>query len=119
MKDLFNKLKDRLYYSAESIKNRYPCRIIRIKNELVMNKTTHIIYQAVTKLNLRELALKELVNDPLLIEKFHPTDCIKLGFLSAGELLIKNATNLEEARENYRRIIKDMFTDLKDDKYDS
>ncbi len=104
---------NRFHYSIESIKNRYPCKIIKVKNESDLNKNTYIIYQAVTKLNIRESSLKELLEDSLLIEKFHPTDCIKLGFLSATEILIKNKSCSEETKNQYVKLVNGMFKDVK------
>ncbi len=43
------------------------------------NKKASVLYQAVTRINIRESSVTELLNDPLLIEKFHPTDGINLG----------------------------------------
>lgn len=106
MKSLLDRLKNRFYYSVESIKNRYPCKIVKVKDEANFDKGTQITYQAVSKLNLREVPLKELIDDSMLIEKFHPTDCIKLGFLCAADILIKKSSNLEEAKKAIRKNYK-------------
>ncbi|MBS0350086.1 MAG: hypothetical protein JSR33_02680 [Proteobacteria bacterium] len=105
-------LKNDFYYSIESIKNRYPCKIVKVKNTESYNKKASVLYQAATKINIRESTVAEILSDPLLIEKFHPTDGIKLGFLSAGEILLKESNNLEEAREKYQKILKGMFANL-------
>ena len=112
MKKIFENLKNKFYYSAESIKNRYPCKIIKIKDHLNLNKDTKITYQAVTRLNLRESHVEDILNDQMIVEKFHPTDAVKLGFLAAGEILFKNTKSIEEIRQDYEKIISSMFRDL-------
>lgn len=108
------KLKDRFYYSMESIRNRYPCKMIKVKNLKNDQKKTTIVYQAVTKINLREETIQEILNDPMLTEKFHPTECVKLGFLSAGEILIKNQRCPPELKAKYEEIVTAMFSNLEE-----
>lgn len=111
MEKFIQKIKNRFYYSIESIKNRYPCKIIKIKLSNNLKDNSIITYQAVTKLNVREATAKDILDDPLLIEKFHPTDCVKLSFLAAGEILLNKSKNIEEAKEIYKHIILEMFKD--------
>jgi hypothetical protein len=115
MKKALNALKNKLYYSVESIRNRYPCKIIKIQNELAIKEKSLVSFQAVTKLNIQRLPLNELIEDAMLVEKFHPTDCIKLGFLSAGDILLKNTESLSEARKKYNSILQKMFHDKEDE----
>ena len=112
MKNAIEKLKNKFYYSTESIKNRYPCKIIKIRDHFHAFKTTKIIYQAVTRLNLRESRVDEILNDPMIIEKFHPTEAVKLGFLAAGEIFLKSHKSLDEIKKEYEKIIQKMFEDL-------
>jgi hypothetical protein len=109
---IFGKVKDKIIYSFESIKNRYPCRIIKIKNLVDFDKSTLVTYQAVTRFNLRELKLESILDNPMLIEKFHPTDAVKLGFLSAAEILLKNDKTFDEMKLDYQKIVLGMFNDL-------
>ena len=111
MPNIISNIKDRFYYTLESIKNRYPCKIIKIKNIENLGEA-RIIYRAVTKYNIRECSAKDIIDDPLLLEKFHPTDCIKLSFLAAGEILLKKVNSLDEAKDLYKKIISEMFKDL-------
>lgn len=110
-----NNIKNRLDYSIESIKNRYPCKIIKISWIDNSEENSTVTYRAVTKLNIRQSSPKEILDDPLLIEKFHPTDCVKLSFLAAGEILLKKVNNLEEAKELYKKIINGMFKEFQQD----
>lgn len=109
MRNLAENLKNKIYYSLASIKNRYPCKIVKIKNSGIHEKHTQIAYQIVNKLNLREIELQELVNDPLLVEKFHPTECIKIGFLCATDILNQNSSNLEEVKLKFEEILGRLF----------
>ena len=82
MKKIFSGLVNRYYYTLESIKNRHPCKIISVTNAKAYDKIAKVKYQAATKINIRTSSAKEILDDPLLIEKFHPTDGVKLGFLA-------------------------------------
>ena len=73
MKHIINHIRNRLSYSFESVKNRYPCRIIKIENADNLTRNTTVTFRAVTKINIRTINIKELIKDSVLIEKFHPT----------------------------------------------
>lgn len=102
-------------YSLASIKNRYPCKIIGIKQHGNNgNVRNDIAYQAVNKINIRKSTAKDIISDSMLIEKFHPTDGVKLGFVSAGEILFNDPTlTLEEIKSLHRKIVEDMFKEYK------
>ena len=112
MAGLLKKLINRYHYSLESIKNRYPCKIINIKNATDCTKSMELQYIAASKVNIRTSTAQDILDDPLLIEKFHPTDGVKLGFLACGEILFKNNMSLEEARKMFLKIIDHMFEDI-------
>lgn len=109
---ILGKVKNKFTYSVESIKNRYPCKLIKIKNHTDFNQKTLATYRAVTRFNLRELTLEEILNDQMIVEKFHPTDAVKLGFLSAAEIFLKNDKSITEIRQDYQKIVTNMFKDL-------
>lgn len=111
MKKIAEKLKNKFHYTIESIRNRYPCKLIKIKNFDDPNKKTLVTYQAVGRFNVRESTLENILNDPMIIEKFHPTDAVKIGFLSAGEILLKGNRNREEIQRDCELIISNMFND--------
>lgn len=112
MPKFINNIKNRFHYTLESIKNRYPCQIIKVKNIENLDETPIITYRAVTKYNIRKCTTKDIIEDSLLLEKFHPTDGVRLSFLAAGEILLKNVNSLDEAKELYKKIISEMFKDL-------
>ncbi len=112
MTSLLRKVKNKFTYSVESIKNRYPCKLIKIKNHTDFDRKTLVTYQAVTRVNLRELTLEEILNDPMIIEKFHPTDAVKIGFMSAAEIFLKNDKSITEIRQDYQKIATNMFKNL-------
>lgn len=112
MAGLFKKLINKYHYSVESIKNRYPCKIIDIKNLNDGFTLTEIKYLAATKLNVRTTTIQALLDDPMLVEKFHPTDGVKLGFLACGELLLRDNITIDEAKKLYQVIINHMFQDI-------
>ena len=103
------KIANRYHYTMESIRNRYPCKIISVENLSDFSKKSIIRYQAAVKLNVCSSPVKNILDDPLLIEKFHPTDGVRLGFLSFGELILKDGISIEEAKELYLKLISKMF----------
>lgn len=109
MKRIFSGLINRYYYTLESIKNRYPCKIIDVSDATAYDKIAKVKYQAATKINIRTSSARDILDDPLLVEKFHPTDGVKLGFLACGELLLKDCTTIEDAREKFQKIINKML----------
>lgn len=113
MKQLIQKIINQYHYSIESVKNRYPCKIIFIKLFKNFEKAAEIKYIAATKTNIRTSKIQDILNDPLLVEKFHPTDGVKLGFLSVGEIIFKDDLTIDELRKLYLKIIQNMFEDLR------
>ena len=112
MQKVFEKIANRFHYTMESIKNRYPCKIIAASNLHDFSNTSEITFTAVTKINIRTCPIEDIVNDPLLIEKFHPTDTFKLGFISFSEILLKDGITIDEARDLYKKISTSMFKDI-------
>ena len=93
----------------ESIKNRYPCKIIDTVNLCDFSQETKITFLAATKTNIRTCSVKNIIDDPLLVEKFHPTEAVKLGFIAFSEIILKEGISIEEARDLYSKIIRSMF----------
>lgn len=109
---MFKRIINRYYYSLESIKNRYPCKIINVKNIRCFDKQTEVQFIAASKVNVRLATPQDILNDALLVEKFHPTDGVKLGFLACGELLLRQNLSLEDIRALYLDISTHMFQDM-------
>lgn len=109
MSNVFSLIINRCTYALESIKNRYPCKIVSMKFSNDFSSPTEIQYFAATKTNIRKSTIQEVLNDPLLIEKFHPTDGVKLGFISFGEIILKESLSIDEAREKYTFLIESMM----------
>ena len=105
MKNVINNLKNGYHYSIESIKNRYPCKIIEI--DYSETSPCIITYRCATRLNVRKNTLEEILNDKSLVEKFHPSDCVKFGFISAGDILFKNEYG--DNKEKYLSILEQMI----------
>lgn len=112
MLKFMKKMVNRYHYSIASIKNRYPCKIIKIKDICDLSKSPSITYQAVTKLNICKKTVKEILDDPVLVEKFHPTDAVKFGFIAFGDILLNEGSTIEESRVIFKKIAKEMFSDL-------
>ena len=109
MKNLFNSMRNKIYYSMESIKNRYPCKLLKITVGQEEKPDITISFRAATKFDIRESKLKPLLDDGMLVEKFHPTDGVKLGFLSAGEIILNKAESIEDARKIFIDISQNML----------
>jgi len=112
---VLNKIMNKYHYAVESIKNRYPCKIIEISNINVFDKSTAIKYQAASKLHIRTATAQDILKDPLLVEKFHPTDGVKLGFIACGEILLNDNVTIEQARKFYVEIANRMFHEINHD----
>lgn len=106
---MFQRMINKYHYAIESIKNRYPCKIVSVKNIDNFNKPAEIQYVAATKINVRISTAKDILEDPLLVEKFHPTDGVKLGFLACGEILLREGLSKADARILYLQILESMF----------
>lgn len=92
-------------YHYLSIKNRYPCRVVGERVD-PKNRGTVVIYKVLPKKEEFEINLRDLLDQPLLIEKFHPTEAIRLGFMAFGDLFF-NQTK-EKAFTEYQNIIEKM-----------
>lgn len=68
------------------IKNTYTCKLVGAKQGHE-NSETIIIYTILGKREGYEKTLRELIINKELIEKFHPTEAIKFGFISLGDIL--------------------------------
>lgn len=114
MHAVFERIVNYYHYKVESIKNRYPCKIIDVSNITETNKDPTIKYLASSKVNIISATPKEIMDDPLLIEKFHPTDAVKLGFISFGQIILNKNHSLEEAHSLYNKIAENMFEEFND-----
>jgi len=105
---LFDKIfntKNAAEYYFLSLRNRYPCKIVGEK----FNENTHetiVMYKVLPKKEEFEIRLKDLLENQSLLEKFHPTQTVKLGFMAFGEIFFNQPK--ENAYEKYRDIIDKM-----------
>lgn len=95
LKQRFNEIKTKMLDSgssssnySSSVKNSYPYQIAGEKSSTANSHNTTILYTINGKRDLFEITINELLENPTLLEKFHPTVAIKLGAISMGESLI-------------------------------
>lgn len=94
-------------YSMLSLRNRYPCLLVGEKH-LYDKQTTIIQYVIKSKRNtVYEISIEELLNDPLLIEKFHPTQAVKIGCIAMGDILYTIPE--DQQRQKYQAIMSNML----------
>lgn len=105
-----HEIRDIFTYTIENMKNRYPCKIIKIGHDSKF-KNIVITYNAVTKTNIRKACITEILEDRNLVEKFHPADCVRLGFIAAGSILTDENLSREEANEKFNFISEQLFTE--------
>ena len=82
---MINKLKNqinKLYYTVASFRNRYPCKIVEIKH-YNLERQPIVKYQTLSRFHLYEATLREISMDKALLEKFHPQDTWKIGYLTS------------------------------------
>jgi len=87
-------------------RREYPVKIVGerfCKN----NTETVILYRISPKKEAFEMPLKELLEDAILIEKIHPYQAVKLGFMACGEIMF-NYKDGEDQKRKYQEIVKKM-----------
>lgn len=78
---------DELRYSCVLVGEKY-----NDKNETI------IVYRIRNRPDVYETSLEELVTSPWIIEKFHPTDALKLGIIVCGDILSRTPAEQRESR---------------------
>ncbi len=98
-------MKNQLFYAQESIKNRYPCSIFKSKKI----NGEYVIYYCILgkKDNIHRVSVNDLLNDKLLLEKFHPIEAAIVGFIAGGNTLIK--LSQDEQEETFKMILANML----------
>ena len=82
--------KNRLNYARESIKNRYPCSLVKYE---VVNKKYFVYYCVLgRKDNVHRLSVEKILDDQMLLEKFHPKDTTIMGFIAGVEIFSNTPT---------------------------
>lgn len=78
------------YLDIAVMRNSYPCKLVGGKTDRKQIRTiiTYIIWG---KRDGHEKSLKHLINDKELIQKFHPTEAIKFGFIFSGDSLFSHS----------------------------
>jgi len=109
-KEWFGKLNSKIKYSSYStmsMRNRYPCLLVGEKH-LYDKHTTIIQYVIKSKRDTEyEISVDELLNDLLLIEKFHPTQAVKIGCIAMGDILCMIPEDQRE--QKYKSIMDNML----------
>jgi hypothetical protein len=93
-------------YKMSSLRNRYPCRVTGERFD-ENTRETIVFYKVIPRKEEFEIKLKDLLEDQHLIEKFHPAQTVKLGFMAFAEIFF-NFRNKEDAYLKYREIVKKM-----------
>jgi len=103
-----------LYYLRSSIaKNTYPCKLVGEKINPLGNGTI-ILYKIRGEQDNNEIPLQYLLNTKKLIEKFHPTDAVKLGSIALKDILLELNENERNQKFN---IIKNIMLNSTHDIY--
>lgn len=110
IKEWFESLRNKMRLSTGasiSMRNRYPCLLIGEKHLHDKNKTV-IQYIIKSKRDtVYEISIEELLNDPMLIEKFHPTQAVKIGCIAMDDILY--STPEDQRKQKYRSIMYQML----------
>lgn len=70
-------------------KNIYPCRLVGRKPDNVTNGT-RIIFTVLGKREGYDTTISELISNKDLLNKFHPTEAVKFGFIHMGDTLLSS-----------------------------
>lgn len=68
-----------------NIKNKYPCKLVGTKKTRNTHETI-IIFTILGKREGYNITLNEIISNKELLEKFHPTEAVKFGFISLGDV---------------------------------
>lgn len=69
-----------------SSRNVYPCRLVGGKVDVITTRT-RVIFTVLGKRDGYDKALDDLINNKDLLNKFHPTEAVKFGFIYMGDTL--------------------------------
>ncbi len=100
---LLRNIQNALIYAVTAIKNRYPCKIDTF-HLFTKSKPTEIEYRVLNRFDARTSSIHDIVLNNSLLEKFHPSDALKLGVILAGDMLFKDNGSItyEELHEKYK-----------------
>jgi len=90
-------------YRFCSLQNRYPCKLVGIKCAASQNETI-IQYIVSPGKGPFEISIRDLLDDELLLEKFHPRQAVRIGYFAFGDLFFGLAP--EAALEKYKETIE-------------
>ncbi|HSW68655.1 MAG TPA: hypothetical protein VLI69_00675 [Gammaproteobacteria bacterium] len=79
-----NSIDEENYLDLAVRENKYPCKLVASKTTHKKNCTT-IVFTILGKREGHEKSLSSLLADNELLEKFHPTEAIKFGFIDFGD----------------------------------
>ena len=76
-----------IYYYFATHRNQYYCKLIGEKLNPQEKSNTIILYRLLGKRDIFEISIRELLDNRDLLEKFHPTEAVKLGAIAMGDML--------------------------------
>ena len=76
-------------------KNKYPCRLVGENTENKTNGTT-IIFTVLGKRDGYKKLLSDLISNKDLLNKFHPTEAVKFGFIYMGDTLFEHTNQIKK-----------------------
>ena len=105
MKKNLSKLFYASVYFLSTMKNRYPCKILKITPN--KGNSFSILFKAGGKFSTIEMDVSKLIEDSSLVEKFHPFESMQLGFLSTYVLL--DVESKDNPPEKYQKILSNIL----------
>jgi hypothetical protein len=101
-RDKIHHLIGKYQYIHSSKRNSYRCKLVGEKPSPEENNTI-IIYRILGKRDIFEISIRKLLENPELLSQFHPTEAVKFGAISMGDVLF----DLDETKR------KDKFNEIK------
>ncbi|NNM59198.1 MAG: hypothetical protein HKM04_05225 [Legionellales bacterium] len=108
VKEKYNGLVNFIHYQMENRKNQYQCQLIGEKINASDKVNTVLIFRMMGKRDIHEIPVDKLLEDKTLVEKFCPTDGVKIGIIAMGDMLL-NEENQTKAIQKIEKIKKQMF----------
>lgn len=104
-------LTGKIQYWAALKRNVYHCKLVGEKQNNKDKYNTIILYRFIGKRDIFEIAIKDLLENRELLEKFHPTEAIKFGAIAMGDTLFRE--DPQAIKQRFDEIKKKMLESTK------
>lgn len=87
--------------------NQYPCKFVGTKSSEPGD--TKILYTSYRKRDVYEISIKSLIDDPITLNKFSPTQAVIIGAIALGDALFSLPPDMRA--DKYQELKSKIFGD--------